>query len=92
MIFAGEQRAIGEKMLKMSANGVACIGYGEYLDSGIQKNYPLLKSFSEEIECLAKGTNGDYYRLQSVQHALIDLLNFLDPEYVRFPKEQRSKV
>ena len=31
-------------------------------------------------------------RLIVVQHALIDLINFLDPEDIRIPKQYRTKI
>jgi hypothetical protein len=31
-------------------------------------------------------------RLTELQHALIDLLEMLDPQYIRFPRDRRSKV
>jgi hypothetical protein len=31
-------------------------------------------------------------RLVALQHALIDLLAFLDPAFVRFPRERRTKA
>jgi hypothetical protein len=31
-------------------------------------------------------------RLVALQNALVDLLTFLDPDFIRFPQERRTKV
>lgn len=92
MVFAGEQRAMGEKMLKIDISKVRCIGYNEYIESNIQDTHVLFKAFANDVKSLAEDPKKAYERLKSVQHALIALLFFLDPEYLRFPKEQRTEV
>jgi outer membrane murein-binding lipoprotein Lpp len=49
----------------------------------------VLREYGEET---AKGAEPDKRRLISVQHALIELLGFLDPGYVYFPERVRSKI
>ncbi|WP_337264677.1 MULTISPECIES: lysogenic protein [unclassified Serratia (in: enterobacteria)] len=93
MVFAGEQRAIGEGMLVPYANGVKCIGYGKYVKDYIQPRDASLNYLTEEIERIAAGnTNDGHVRLTKMQHALIDLMDFLDPDSIRFPKEDREKL
>lgn len=45
-----------------------------------------------DVASLENGLSQATERLRNVQHALIDLLNMLDPDYVRFPEDRRSKT
>ncbi|MFP1832014.1 lysogenic protein [Lonsdalea quercina] len=92
MVFAGEQRAIGEGMLKSQDGKVMCMGYGEYLKSDFRSSDPLILALTEDVVNLAKGSPDAHERLKNLQHALIDLLAFLDPEFLRFPERERSKI
>ncbi|MDY4373155.1 lysogenic protein [Pectobacterium carotovorum] len=92
MVFAGEQRALGEIMLKSQDGRAMCIGYGEYLTSEFKNSDPLVLALTDDVVSLAEGLQDANERLKKLQHALIDLLTFLDPECIRFPKQERSKI
>jgi hypothetical protein len=91
-IFAGEQRAIGEALIQMGARRPECMGYGKFLGSFHNGVNPLIDALRADVMSLDKGLNQATERLTNLQHALIDLLKMLDPEYVRFPEDRRSKV
>lgn len=92
MVFAGEQRALGEIMLKSQDGRAMCIGYGEYLTSEFKNSDLLVLTLTDDVISLAEGLQDANERLKKLQHALIDLLTFLDPECIRFPKQERSKI
>lgn len=91
-VFAGEQRAIGERMIREGARGPECIGYATFLDSVAGSPPPLIAALREDVKGLSDNLPAARPRLVALQNALIDLLAFLDPEFVRFPEERRSKV
>lgn len=91
-VFAGEQRAIGERMIQNSSQGRECIGYAAYLDQLAKGGDRLIEALREDVRTLSANLPMARPRLVALQHALTDLLAFLDPEFVRFPKERRSKV
>jgi hypothetical protein len=91
-IFAGEQRAIGELFSSSLGETPTCAGYLEFLQGGQIADNPLIEALREDLLSLAGGTAEAKARLVDIQHALIDLLEIVDPRYVRFPKEQREKA
>lgn len=92
MFFAGEQRAIGEQMLIKMERGYNCIGYGEFLKKDAFSNEPLFNEIKKEV--IKMTTDIQFYRrrLQELQHALIDLLDYLDPKHIRIPSKERTKI
>ena len=91
-IFAGEQRAIGERMIRDATKGPECIGYAAFLTKLAQAPDPLLDYVREDARQLSTMLQTARPRLVALQNALIDLLAFLDPDFIRFPKERRAKV
>lgn len=91
-LWAGEQRGIGELMLQNKDTNYTCIGYSQFLNLVNQGNEPLLKQLQTKIEGYLTSQNRSSIRLIKLQNALIDLLYFLDPNYVRFPKKKRTKI
>ena len=93
-IFRGDQRAIGEIMIDNSADGeLACIGYAEFC-SRMDADPPFsawLGSLSLHIEQLPVAEH-PHPRLVAIQNNLVDLINLLDPESIRFPEWHRSKL
>lgn len=79
-------------MLKSQDGRAMCIGYGEYLTSEFKNSDPLVLALTDDVVSLAEGLQDANERLKKLQHALIDLLTFLDPECIRFPKQERSKI
>lgn len=91
-LFAGEQRAIGERMLCKGERGQECMGYAAFLDRLAENPDPLIEALRADVHQLAQRLPEARPRLLLLQHALIDLLAFLDPDFIRFPKERRGKV
>jgi hypothetical protein len=91
-IFAGEQRAIGEALIQTGARGPECMGYGAFLRTFDKGANPLIDALRADVMLLDKEFAQATERLKNLQHALIDLLKMLDPEYLRFPENRRSKA
>jgi hypothetical protein len=91
-VFAGEQRAIGERMIREGPRGLDCIGYATFLDQAAKRNDRLIEGLRTDVRALSAHLPGARPRLVALQHALIDLLAFLDPDFVRFSRERRTKV
>ena len=94
LVFRGDQRAIGEIMIvSQSPETLGCIGYAAFcakLDTE--------ESFSSWFKTLIRDIDWQVAdetprpRLMTLQHRLIDLINFLDPDSIRFPDRHRDKV
>lgn len=92
-IFAGEQRAIGERLIREDQSGAPkCMGYASFVDFYKEHPDPLLSALEAEIRSLGTSLEQARPRLVALQHALVDLLAFLDPDFVRFPQETRTKL
>lgn len=91
-VFAVEQRAIGERMIRESQRGQECIGYATFLDEAHKQQDKLLDALRCDVRDVPTGLPGACPRLVALQNAIIDLLQFLDPDHIRFPKERRTKV
>lgn len=92
MFFTGEQRAIGERMLTLTESGFNCIGYGEFIKANSFINEPFFIELRNEVFGITKNINSYRSRLLKLQHALIDLINFLDPDEVRFNGKKYKKI
>lgn len=91
-LFAGEQRAIGERMICKGERGQQCMGYAAFLDRLAQNPDPLIEALRQDMHQLAQRLSEARPRMVRLQHALIDLLAFLDPNFIRFPQERRTKI
>jgi hypothetical protein len=91
-VFAGEQRAIGEKMIVEGPRGPECIGYATFLNSSSHHGDYLIKALRSDTLQLTTLLPVARPRLVKLQHALIDLLSFLDPDGIRFSLDRRTKV
>jgi len=91
-VFAGEQRAIGERLIREGPRGPECMGYASFLDYFNTCRDPLLLALEADVAALGTGLRQALPRLAALQHALIELLAFLDPSFVRFPERNRSKL
>jgi hypothetical protein len=96
-VFRGEQRAIGEVMLVARSGDAAvrheCLGYAAFTEK--IKDPQFAKWFTrmtDDITQLAKSNTIRHQRMQELQHALIDLINFFDPDKVRVPEDRRKKI
>lgn len=91
-VFAGEQRAIGERMVREGPRGPECLGYAACLDLFAGGGDTLVEALRSDVRGLSDRLEEGRVRIAALQHALIDLLAFLDPAFVRFPQERRRKV
>jgi hypothetical protein len=87
-VFAGEQRAIGERVL----HDGRCLGYAAFLDFFNSSQDQLLHALEADVAALGTNLPQALPRLMALQHALVDLLDFLDPQFVRFPQKNRTKL
>jgi hypothetical protein len=99
-IFRVDQRAIGELMLEATADVEAvgsqwqCAGYAAFC-SRLESDDTFASWFARlQNDVLQLGIDVEPARprLVSLQHALIDLLDFLDESAVRFAANLRSKI
>ncbi|HRK95248.1 MAG TPA: hypothetical protein PK694_02915 [Rhodospirillales bacterium] len=91
-VFAGEQRAIGERMIREGARGLEPLGYAAFLDQVANGSDPMIEALRHDVQALATELPVAGARLVALQHALVDLLGALDPDGVRFPQDRRTKV
>ena len=91
-IWAGEQRAIGELLVEDTSAGPRCMGYARFVELLHGDHSPFLDVLTAEIQALPRKQGPYPRRLVELQHALINQLEFLDPRFIRFPAEARSKV
>jgi hypothetical protein len=90
-VFVGEQRAIGSAMAH--ADGNDCIDYAAFQAKLLPNKNELVEGLRADIETLPRTLDeGVRSRLVDLQHVLIDLLDLLDPNYVRFKQKARIKV
>jgi hypothetical protein len=98
-IFRGDQRAIGELMMDPAQAGEGatvrqCIGYAAFTTRLEHKEdfARWFASLERDIRRLAASPTPDHRRLVALQHALLDLIDFLDDPPARFPQEQRARL
>ena len=91
-VFGGEQHAIGERLIHEAPRGPQCIGYASFLDYVKADPDPLISALEGEVQSLGTQLGPALPRLVELQHALIDLVVFLDPQAVRFPEKNRIKI
>jgi hypothetical protein len=91
-VFGGEQHAIGERMIREGPRGPQCMGFASFLDYFNGSPDPLLNALKSDVEALGHGLEEARPRLTELQHALIDLVVFLDPAAVRFPEKNRTRL
>jgi len=94
LVFRGDQRAIGEIMIEPQfSTELGCLGYAAFckkLDT--ERSFAAwFKTLLRDIDELA-ADEAPRPRLTTLQHRLIDLINFLDPDSIRFPDWHRDKV
>jgi hypothetical protein len=100
MVFRGEQRAIGEKMM-VPLIGVPeavarheCLGYAAFVESLRQADFARwFKGLGADVHALATNPAPDYERLSVLQNALVDLIERLDTSRgMRFPDHLRKRL
>jgi hypothetical protein len=100
-IFRVDQRAIGELMLEEAklddqSSDIRwhCTGYASFC-SNRKENDDYTTWFTRldhDVRQLASNIDSARPRLAALQNNLVDLINFLDEEHVRFPQDYLSKV
>lgn len=98
-IFRGEQRALGELMGPTGREAdtsarTLCIGYAEFRRR-LREDPTFaewLRPLAEDVAGLAEEDTSGYERLTKLQHALVDLIAFLDDPPTRFLREYCTKL
>jgi hypothetical protein len=91
-VFGGEQHAIGERMIFEGPRGPQCMGFASFLDYLKGGPDALICALQADVESLGSRIEEALPRLSELQHCLVDLVDFLDPGAVRFPKKNRTKI
>jgi hypothetical protein len=91
-IFAGDQRALGEALIEAGIRGPTCMGYGAFQSKFLSGAHKLIESIRVDVDALPENLDRARERLTAVQHTLIDILDILDPNKIRFPQSGRTKV
>lgn len=96
-LFNGEQRAIGEIMMKpRSADqmlGYECIGYAAFVQKMSDPDFARwFITLKEDLDVITKESKIGGERLILIHSRLIDLIDFLDPQCVRIPLKFRTKL
>jgi hypothetical protein len=68
------------------------MGYGAFLKEFPPGANDLIDAVRADVTSLDTRLNDASKRLTRLQHALIDLLDMLDPDHVRFPLTARTKA
>lgn len=92
MIFAGEQRAIGEALITHGPHGLECMGYRQFLSERGVGTEPLLDAVRLDVERLSRCRGEAMDRLKALHDGLISYLEYVDPEYNRFPMSHRQRI
>lgn len=93
----GEQRAIGEIMAISRSNteaiGYDCIGYATFVKKMNDPDFAVwFSKLREDIDTMGRSSKVDAERLVLIHSKLIDLIDFLDPHYVRVPSKYRTRI
>jgi hypothetical protein len=98
-LFRGEQRAIGEKMMVSPGSttqvplGHRCLGYAGFVEALNLPDFNVwFSKLRSSMEYLESTETPDFGRLSLLQNALTDLIDFLDPQFVRFPHHLRNRM
>jgi hypothetical protein len=97
-VFRGEQRAIGEVMMTPAAHGGhegsrECLGYASFVLRGTDPDFSRwFSKLRHDIDLMAREPGRHLERLVRLQNALIDLIDFLDPDSMRFPAGRRGRI
>jgi hypothetical protein len=89
LIWRGEQRAIGERMIATANERVECLGYASFLERRDPEFRRWFGRLEGEINEVVETPNR---RLIELQNALVDLIRELDPQSLRYSDEVLEKV
>ena len=68
------------------------MGYGAFQSKFLSGAHKLIESIRVDVDALPENLDRARERLTAVQHTLIDILDILDPNKIRFPQSGRTKV
>jgi hypothetical protein len=92
MIWAGEQRAIGELMIDIRGEQLICKGYANFLRSFGAGEERLIDRLRQAALASATAHGHAHDRLRAIQHKLVEMLDVLDPKRIRFRGAWRTKA
>jgi len=79
-VFLLEQREIGERMVLIMNGELCCKGYSEFLDLISRQDAPLcLTHLKARVTTMFDNWGLEAEKLVRIQHALVDMVKFLDP-------------
>jgi hypothetical protein len=93
-IFRLEQREIGERMLRVTGAGeVGCLAYSEFLDALRTTEAPkCFSGLTAKVILMLEDWPKEVVRLTRIQHALVETVNFIDPDARWVPKHKRDML
>jgi hypothetical protein len=94
-LFRGEQRAMGEVMLapRVEGSGLECIGVASFRRRVNELDVDAwFKKLRQDLDRLTQRSAVSSRRVERIQGALIDLMDCLDPQGVRIPRNRREKL
>jgi len=68
------------------------MGYGPFLERFALDTSTFFLRLKADVESLATGCVDTLDRLSAIQHALVDMLDFLDPDCQQFDTHHRLRV
>jgi hypothetical protein len=79
-VFLLEQREIGERMVSITNGEMCCKGYSEFLDLLNREDAPICFSrLRDRVITMLDNWGPEAEKLVRIQHALVDMVKFLDP-------------
>lgn len=94
-VFRAEQRAIGEVMMAGTGGGTPreCLGYAAFVERRRDPEFSRwFAKLEADVELLGREPGAHQSRLARLQHALIDLIEFLDPDRQYFPAAHLGRI
>lgn len=101
-VFRGDQRAIGEVLLTTTDAPTDrigprwdCMGYAAFVQALADKQPAItrwIQPLLRDVDKLAADYHGHEARLTAIQHNLVELINFIDPEGNRIPTNLREQI
>ncbi|MET9466666.1 hypothetical protein ABZY44_18035 [Streptomyces sp. NPDC006544] len=92
-VFRSDQRAIGELVVIEGEEADRCMGYAEFC-ARLESDQEFAAWFSRLSDGIVELASlpGRHPRLVDLQVALMDLIDFLDPDRERFPAKRRFRL
>lgn len=91
-IFRGEQRAIGELMIIAKGPDSFCMGYAEFAGKKEPEFLHWFEPLRQSVNELANDISSGQTRLIQLQNSLVDLIDYLDPNHIRFDRKHCQKA